>query len=180
MKPIRVVHYNHTDIVAGAERVLLNLLPRLPGHGFESILLSPVGHLHEEAQKLGIQTVPCHSLHARFTSNPWKLARYLWSFAVSIRSIRRQLHDLHPDLVHANSIRAGLVVTTATIGLNTRSSGMCMMHSRATRSLPPSASSLPFLGVPVPLLSRTPLAASLPEDHPVASFPRRWKYCTTP
>jgi glycosyltransferase involved in cell wall biosynthesis len=119
MKPIRVVHYNHTEIVAGAERVLLNLLPRLPVHGFESILLSPVGQLHEEAQKLGIQIVPCHSLHARFTSNPWKLARYLWSFVVSIRSIRRQLHDLHPDLVHANSIRAGLVVTAATVGLNT-------------------------------------------------------------
>ncbi|MGA8672661.1 MAG: glycosyltransferase family 4 protein [Terracidiphilus sp.] len=119
MKRIRVVHYNHTEVVSGAERVLLSLLPRLVNHGFESILLSPAGQLQEEAQGLGIKVASCHSLQARFTSNPWKLAQYLRSFVLSIRNIRRKLNDLGPDVVHANSVRAGLVMTVATIGLDT-------------------------------------------------------------
>jgi glycosyltransferase involved in cell wall biosynthesis len=119
MKRIRVVHYNHTEVVSGAERILLSLLPRLGNHGFESILLSPAGQLQQEAQGLGIKVATCHSLQARFTSNPLKLAQYLRSFALSIRNIRRKLNDLDPDVVHANSVRAGLVVTMATIGLDT-------------------------------------------------------------
>jgi glycosyltransferase involved in cell wall biosynthesis len=119
MKRIRVVHYNHTEVVSGAERVLLSLLPRLVNQGFESILLSPAGQLQEEAQGLGIKVASCHSLQARFTSNPWKLAQYLRSFVLSIRNIRRKLNDLGPDVVHANSVRAGLVVSVATIGLDT-------------------------------------------------------------
>ena len=99
--------------------MLLNVLPHLPKHGLESILMSPAGQLQQEAEKLGVEARTCRSLDARFTWNPWKLLAYLRSFILSIRSIRRQLRELQPELVHANSIRAGLVATAATVGFNT-------------------------------------------------------------
>ena len=60
----------------------------------------------------------CGPLEARFT---WRLdlvIRYLVSFAEVIRCARRLVIDEAPDLIHANSIRAGLVMSAATMGLD--------------------------------------------------------------
>src|SRR5256885_11230270 len=35
----------------------------------------------------------------------------------SIRQLRQKVSDTQPDLIHANSVRAGLVATVATLGL---------------------------------------------------------------
>jgi L-malate glycosyltransferase len=118
MTRLRVVHYNHTGVIAGAERVLLNALPRLREEGLHSIVLSPAGALQAEAAHLGIEVAECYPLQARFTWNPVKLAQYMRSFAASIRSLRLQLRALQPEVVHANSVRAGLVATSATIATN--------------------------------------------------------------
>ena len=117
MAKVRVVHYNHTGVIAGAERVLLNTLPQLRSEGVWSILLSPAGPLQAEAAQSGFQTEECYPLEARFTWNPVDLARYMHSFAKSIRSLRTQFNSLRPDVVHANSVRAGLVATSATVGM---------------------------------------------------------------
>jgi glycosyltransferase involved in cell wall biosynthesis len=45
--------------------------------------------------------------------------RYLLSFARVIRRARRIAIDEAPDIIHANSIRAGLVMSAATLGLDT-------------------------------------------------------------
>lgn len=119
MRRMRIVHYSHTNMIAGAERVLLNVLPYSSDIGLDPILLSPAGRLQDEVRKLGIAVTTCHSLQARYTWNPYKLVEYLCSFVRAICSIRHQLRDLKPDLVHANSVRAGLVATAATVGLNT-------------------------------------------------------------
>ncbi len=117
MTGLRVVHYNHTGVVAGAERVLLDTLPHLRDQGLHSVVLSPDGPLQNQATLLGIETKECHSLDARFTWNPVELTKYLRSFVTSIRSLRMQLRSLQPDVVHANSVRAGLVASMATVGL---------------------------------------------------------------
>jgi L-malate glycosyltransferase len=117
MTGFRVVHYNHTAVIAGAERVLLNALPELQEEGVHSVVLSPPGSLQGEAARLGIETRECYPLEARFTWNPIQLARYIRSFAVSIRSLRTELLSLQPDVVHANSVRSGLVASTATLGM---------------------------------------------------------------
>jgi glycosyltransferase involved in cell wall biosynthesis len=117
MTGLRVVHYNHTGVVAGAERVLLNTLPHLRDQGVQSVVLSPDGPLQNEAARLGIETKQCHPLEARFTWNPIKFSKYTRSFATSIRSLRMQLRSLQPEVVHANSVRAGLVASMATVGL---------------------------------------------------------------
>jgi glycosyltransferase involved in cell wall biosynthesis len=118
MTQLRIVHYNHTGVVAGAERVLLNALPKLRAEGVHSIVLSPPGPLAEEVARLGIATEACYPLEARFTWNPVRLARYLHSFITAIRSLRRQFQSLRPDAIHANSVRAGLVASSASIRLH--------------------------------------------------------------
>ena len=116
MTHTRVVHYNHTGAVAGAERVLLDALANLRSETLESILLSPPGPLQQEAERLGITCRQCQPLQARFTSNPAALLRYLRSFVASVQDLRSQLGALSPKVVHANSVRAGLVATIATLG----------------------------------------------------------------
>jgi glycosyltransferase involved in cell wall biosynthesis len=58
------------------------------------------------------------SLEARFTWRPDLVIRYLLSFASVIRSARRLVIKEAPDVIHANSIRAGLVMAAATLGLD--------------------------------------------------------------
>ncbi len=109
----RVAHYNHTGAIAGAERVLLQALAFLKAQGVHSTVVSPAGPLQYETAQLGIACSECFALNARFTSNPLKLARYFQSFFQSVAALRKHLRSLHPDVVHANSVRAGLVATLA-------------------------------------------------------------------
>lgn len=119
MQFIRVVHYNHTAAISGAERVLLHALPHLREHGIESSVLSPAGALQSEVDRIGVMGYTCYPLQARFTWNPLRLVQHLRSIFFSMRSLRSRLRELRPDLIHANSVRAGIVATTAAAGLRT-------------------------------------------------------------
>lgn len=113
----KVLFYNHTPLVSGAERVLLLILAQLDPRAFEPVVLCPAGDLQ---QQVVAGNVPCHTvelLQARFTWRLDHLLRYLLSFVRAIQSVRAQVKQLAPGLIHANSIRAGLVMTAATAGL---------------------------------------------------------------
>jgi glycosyltransferase involved in cell wall biosynthesis len=115
---MKIVFYNHTGKVSGAERLLLNALMRLDGVEFERIMLCPAdGPLAGLAAEAGMTVRTVANLEARFTWRPGAFLRYGKSFIEVISDFRRKIIDLNPDLVHANSIRAGLVATIATMGL---------------------------------------------------------------
>ncbi len=115
---MKILFYNHTNQVSGAEQVLLLLLGRLAGGRFETELLCPGdGKLSGHARSLGVNCQTVSSLDARFTWRPDRLFKYLLSFFRSVREVRTRVRQSNPDLVHANSIRAGLVISTATLGL---------------------------------------------------------------
>lgn len=114
---MKLLFYNHTPLVSGAERVLLLILAQLDPRAFQSVVLCPAGDLQQQVEA---QNVPCHTvelLQARFTWRPDYFLRYLLSFVRAIHSVRAEVKRLAPDLIHANSIRAGLVMTAATAGL---------------------------------------------------------------
>ena len=67
--------------------------------------------------ELGVPTKTVAVLKARFTWRADHLVRYLKSFACVILDLRQKVVSIDPDLIHANSVRAGLVVTAATLGL---------------------------------------------------------------
>jgi glycosyltransferase involved in cell wall biosynthesis len=118
---MKILYYNHTGQVSGAERMLLMILERLELNSFDPVLLCPrSGELAPTAGRLGVTVETVPNLNARFTLNISVLVRYLFSFLQVIRAVRRKVKDLDAALIHANSIRAGLVMTAATIGLEHR------------------------------------------------------------
>jgi glycosyltransferase involved in cell wall biosynthesis len=116
---IRILFYNHTRLVSGAEHMLLLMLRVLDRERFEPTVACPIegnGDLDTRVAAQGTPLIPAPPLQARFTSNPFKLAAYIRSFAAAILGFRRQILAHRPDLIHANSVRAGIVATIATTG----------------------------------------------------------------
>jgi glycosyltransferase involved in cell wall biosynthesis len=117
---MKILFYNHTGQVSGAERVLAMILARLNPQGFAPVVVCPEsGALAKMVTELGVRVETIAGLEARFTWRLDQLARYAWSFVRVIPELRRKVTIIKPDLIHANSIRSGLVTTAATIGLGT-------------------------------------------------------------
>jgi glycosyltransferase involved in cell wall biosynthesis len=115
---MKILFYNHTSQVSGAERVLLLILRQLSRDGFQPLLVCPgEGKLQNEAKAVGVHCETVDQLRARFTRRIDHLLRYLTSFVSVMRQVRAQVVKFQPEVIHANSIRAGLVVSAATIGL---------------------------------------------------------------
>jgi glycosyltransferase involved in cell wall biosynthesis len=115
---LKILFYNHTGNVSGAERVLLMILKGLDRQLFDPVVLCPTdGRLTEMASEAGAGIIPIDQLTARFTWRVDYLLRYLASFVNVIRTARSIVLSEAPDLIHANSIRAGLVMSVATLGL---------------------------------------------------------------
>jgi L-malate glycosyltransferase len=114
----KILFYNHTGQISGAERVLLMILERLDRSRLEPVVLCPAsGRLMRMTTDLGIKTVGLDPLAARFTWRPDRLIRYVASFVRVIRAARAAVVKEAPDIIHANSIRAGLAMSAATVGL---------------------------------------------------------------
>ncbi len=118
---MKILFYNHTGQVSGAERLLLMILSRIDRDAFEPLVICPKeAPLMRLVGELGVSVEKVSELDARFTLRLHRLANYCASFLKVIRQLRHRVNSFEPDLVHANSIRAGLVATMATIGLGTR------------------------------------------------------------
>lgn len=109
---MRLLFLNHTSLVSGGERCLLDLLGAL-GDGIDPLVACPRGPLLDEARALGMNTTPmigtAGSLRLHPIGTPRALAE-LGAAAVALRALaaRRQI-----DLVHANSVRSALVASAA-------------------------------------------------------------------
>lgn len=115
---LKILFYNHTGQVSGAERMLLIILKGLNRQDFDPVVLCPPdGRLSGMATEAGARIIHIDSLTARFTWRIDYLFRYLGSFVGVIRATRSTVRNEAPDLIHANSIRAGLVMSAATVWL---------------------------------------------------------------
>ena len=118
---MKILFYNHTGQVSGAERVLLMILARIDRDSFKPIMVCPDhDSLSDLVSRLGVPVEIVAGLEARFTWQVSDLARYCKSFFHVLGQLRARVAVIKPDLIHANSIRAGLVATAATFGLGTR------------------------------------------------------------
>src|SRR5438132_5853626 len=113
---MKVLFYNHTGNVSGAERVLLLALKRLNRDAIEPLVVCPEGELLLECKQLSVPVRAILELQARFTLRPDKLAVYILSLLKTVRELRNEVLRARVDAVHANSIRAGLAALIATIG----------------------------------------------------------------
>src|SRR5438552_16718616 len=94
------------------------ILSRLNRDQFTPLVLCPAGPMMETASVLGVSCQQVEQLSARFTWRLDHLFRYVISLIRVIRSVRARVVDIQPNIIHANSIRAGLVMTFATAGLD--------------------------------------------------------------
>lgn len=118
---MKILFYNHTGLVSGAERLLLMILGRIDRDAFDPIVVCPEqSPLSDLVTELGVPVSTVSGLQARFTWRLDRLVRYCGSFLQVIRQLRSKVTTINPELIHANSIRAGLVATAATIGLGTQ------------------------------------------------------------
>jgi glycosyltransferase involved in cell wall biosynthesis len=114
---MKILFYNHTGQVCGAEHILLLILKYLDQSRFTPFALCPAeGDLQAKLTGLGIPLRSVNTLNARFTLRPDHLLKYLISFFQTIKQIRKEILAERPDLIHANGIRSGLVATSATFG----------------------------------------------------------------
>ena len=116
---MKVCYYNHTGKVSGAEKVLFTLLANA-GPGFEISLVSPETEpIRAFCLKHGIRHLPVDELRARFTMNPFLLIRYIVSGLKGMSQVSRRVSEVAPDVLHANSTRAGMVACLAMRGSKT-------------------------------------------------------------
>ena len=112
---MRVLFYNHTTNISGAERVLLLALERLDRTLIEPFVVCPEGELSRECIRLEVPVRSIRELNARFTVRPDKLAIYFLSLLKTIGELRNEIIRAEVDAVHANSIRAGIAALFATL-----------------------------------------------------------------
>jgi L-malate glycosyltransferase len=116
---MKICYYNHTGKVSGAEKVLFTLLANV-GPGFETSLVSPdTAPIRAFCQNHGIHHLPVDELRARFTMNPFRLVRYIFSGIKGIWQVGKLIKRVDPDVVHANSTRAGMVACLGMLGSKT-------------------------------------------------------------
>jgi glycosyltransferase involved in cell wall biosynthesis len=116
----RIVYLNHTGRVSGAERVLLNMIRVLDRTEYECcVMCPPNGELPHHVRREGATCVLIEPIEARFTWKPGIALRYAVSLATAMGSLRKRILSQHPDIIHANTLRAGIVATLSTIGSRT-------------------------------------------------------------
>ena len=78
---MKILFYNHTGQIGGAERLLLMILARLDRDAFDAAVICPEsGPLQEKMAELSVPVETITALAARFTWRPDHLARYFPRF----------------------------------------------------------------------------------------------------
>jgi glycosyltransferase involved in cell wall biosynthesis len=120
LAPQRILYMSHTGRVSGAERVLLHMLSVVERSQYEPVVMCPAdGDLAAMVRAAGFECVPMPAVQARFSANPLRILRAIASVAATALATRRQIRNMAPRGIHANTVRAGIIATLATFGLRT-------------------------------------------------------------
>ncbi|MGD0454119.1 MAG: glycosyltransferase family 4 protein [Solirubrobacteraceae bacterium] len=128
---MRVLYVNHTGLVSGSERSLLSLLAALPV-SVQPCVASPAGRLAQAVEELGIPVTPIRSTAGSLRLHPRHTPQALAEMSLAALQVHRAARRHRADVVHANSIRAGIE-----LGLARVSPAASVVHVRDC--LPPGA-----------------------------------------
>jgi L-malate glycosyltransferase len=105
---MRVLYVSHTSLVSGAERALLDLLAALPPT-VEPVLATPAGDLADRASQLGVRVSPLPNVSGSLRLGVRQTTTALTQLATAAATVRSIVSWEAPDLIHANSVRSGLM-----------------------------------------------------------------------
>jgi glycosyltransferase involved in cell wall biosynthesis len=108
-----VLYVSHTGHVSGAERSLLDLLVALPPEVAPALACPEDGPLAGRARAAGVRTVGITGTAGSLRLGVRQTPRALAEMARTAFEVGREVDRLRPGLLHANSIRAGLVALPA-------------------------------------------------------------------
>ncbi|WDL95253.1 glycosyltransferase family 4 protein [Alicyclobacillus sp. ALC3] len=117
---LRVLYYSHSADVSGAEISLLLTVSHMQGEVVDTVLVAPSGEVTDRARNHGIYVVPVRGYRARMSLHPWPLAKGMVGTVRAGIELRRVVRKAAPDIVHANSIRAGLIAVVGVMGRRTQ------------------------------------------------------------
>ncbi|MCA0755686.1 glycosyltransferase family 4 protein [Paenibacillus sp. N4] len=104
---MKVAIYNHTSLVSGAEiSMLLTAKSLTKAH---PVIFAPEGEVLERARKQGTAVLAIPSYRARMSKNPFRLMRDALGMALAGWRLSVLLKKQQVDVIHANSIRAGII-----------------------------------------------------------------------
>lgn len=109
---MRVLYVNHTSLISGGERSLLDLLAALPDE-VHPVVACPPGPLADAVRGLDVPWRRLPSIDASLRLHPAHTPSGLAALAAAAAVVRRSAARLGVDLLHANSVRAGLVTSLA-------------------------------------------------------------------
>jgi glycosyltransferase involved in cell wall biosynthesis len=109
---VRILYLNHTGNVSGAERSLLELLPALPAD-VSRCVASPPGPFAAAARQQGEAVITVPAAEGSLRLHPVHTPAALGGIARSALAVGRLARRERAELLHANSVRAGLVATLA-------------------------------------------------------------------
>ena len=107
---MRVLYVSHTAEISGGERSLLDLLAGLPAT-VQTRVATPRGDFKHAVDQLGIGTTPIAGTAGSLRVHPLHTLRAAAEMLVSAAQVRRAAHGHRAELVHANSIRAGIILS---------------------------------------------------------------------
>jgi L-malate glycosyltransferase len=107
---LRILFLSHTSQVSGAERSLLDLIGALPAE-VSARLACPEGDLATRAEHLGLEVLHLRGILSGSRLRGVHIARAVRELVESTAGVRRMLGSSPVSLLHANSLRAGLMAT---------------------------------------------------------------------
>jgi L-malate glycosyltransferase len=109
---MHVLYVSHTSHVSGGERSLIELLGALDGR-VRATVAAPEGELAATLRTIGIPVRAIPGTAGSLRPHPLHTPRTVAELAHAAWSVRRIARCERVDLVHANSIRAGIVAVAA-------------------------------------------------------------------
>jgi len=109
---MRVLYTNHTGQVSGGERSLIDLLAGLPGDVTPTVAC-PAGRLARMVEGLGIPVATVPETDGSLRIHPWHSSRAIIQIGWAALRLRYLASRTGAQLIHANSIRAGVAAILA-------------------------------------------------------------------
>jgi len=109
---VKVLYVEHTSLISGAEGALLDLLEALPST-VQPIVMCPPGPLSDALRAIGVEVVEFAGVAGSLRLHPIHTLRTAAQILHAARVLRRTVAVTGADLVHANSLRAGLIAGCA-------------------------------------------------------------------
>ncbi|HEV7908534.1 MAG TPA: glycosyltransferase family 4 protein, partial [Pseudonocardiaceae bacterium] len=108
----RVLLLSHTGLISGAERALLDLVCHLPPT-VQAMVLAPEGPLSTLLRERGIRSLEVQGTAASLRLHPTQTPKGVMELVSSAVELRTAAFRTRSHVVHANSLRAGIIAVIA-------------------------------------------------------------------